>query len=333
VPRAETEWVCEDCKAGTACPTGSAEPVVCAAGSAAEALAAECTLCPAGSYAPTHGMGACLPCAPGTDCPFGSSEAPECPAGTSQPGTGSCEPCAGGTFSGPKAAVCEDCPAGYKCPPAAEAPEACGVGYFSAARSAVCTPAPSGTYQPEEAAGAVLPCPAGYTCSGTCTSTGCDPDAHLPVECPPGTYSSSGFFCAECEVGTYQPESGAAGQDACLECEDGATCGRGTGTPTLCPPGTTSEARRRGNFQKLEGTCLPCPAKTFQPFFGGGPASCMACPDSALCWGGNGYPVECGDKGCEPDPSATFQLRVTDVAVTDTPSNLNFGAYDEPRIS
>ena len=145
-------------------------------------------------------------------------------------------------------------------------------------------------------------CSGGVCCSGACQATcGCAPgyapnDGGECLECPVGTYSSTGASCDPCQPGTFGAETGLA------ECD-------------VCPPGKFAPSERLtectdcapGTFADASATveCALCPPGTFSA---DGAIQCDSCDRSPeVCSPTTGCPVcepvdcvvECGETPCD----------------------------------
>ena len=227
------------CPIGAYCPFGSAAPVSCAPGSYQDEKGQpECKSCPSGSY-----------CLDGASSPQACPQGYYCPESTR---FGTEHPCPEGTYNDQlslqSVEECSFCAAGYYCGSSGlTAPTGkCEAGYFCGGGSAVSTPFESNSYQISYA---------GETCVKVLNSTVNDmcPPGHYcpegssaPVQCPPGTNSSSPGLtkesdCPSCTRGYYCPLNGTV--MATRQCLEGYYCPQGTSHPSanadlVCPVGS-----------------------------------------------------------------------------------------------
>ena len=125
--------LCFPCEAGTECPTGREQPVVCRPGSYSLGQARSCSPCPIDTYSESAGASACTPCPTGT---YASVGAVSCTRGACLPG--------------------------YACHTDKD-PEICLPGTYSN-RALVCTPCPPGTHAANPGASSCTACPRGTFC-------------------------------------------------------------------------------------------------------------------------------------------------------------------------
>jgi hypothetical protein len=280
------------CPTGAHCPTGSPAPVICGAGSYQDEVGkSTCRNCPAGSY-----------CLRNTTTPVQCPPGSYCPVGTPSPTTFLCP---NGTYSASYGLMnvtqCTTCTPGYYCgEPGLTAPTArCREGYFCGGGSSVASPHESG------ASGLQISY-TGETCVKNLNSTVNDicPPGHYcprgsesPVQCPPGTNSSStglvnitncpacveGFYCPhngtvvavrKCLAGYFCPPGTAnVGNVTHLKCPIGAHCPIGSSVPTVCPAGEYQD-------QIGQATCKDCPAGFYCLRNSTTP---VACPPGSYC--------------------------------------------------
>ena len=97
--------------------------------------------------------------------------------------------------------------------------------------------------------------------------------------CQPGTYqpstgAASTEACLDCPTGTYQNWSGAT---LCNICPAGSYCPTGTVIFIACPAGTYQP----NNGAVSIAACLRCPIGTYQEWSGG--SLCRVCPTGYTC--------------------------------------------------
>ena len=272
------------CPTGAYCPTGSPAPELCEPGMYQDEIGqSSCKVCPSGSYC-LQNTTTPVECPPGSYCPAGTRFGTEylCPNGTYS-----------NSLSLTNVTECTDCTPGYYCgSPGLTAPTAkCREGYFCGGGSPVAAPHESGEtgFQISYI---------GETCVETTNTTINDicPPGHYcpvgsdaPVQCPPGTNSSSTGLvnvtdCPPCTRGYYCPLNGTV--YAVRDCLVGSYCPAGTGALTnvnLCPTGAYCPT----------GSPAPelCEPGMYQDEIG--QSSCKVCPSGSYCLQNTTTPVEC----------------------------------------
>jgi hypothetical protein len=123
-----------------------------------------------------------------------------------------------------------------------------------------------------------LACPAGYYCSGGCSS---------PTPCSKGSYSVSASAenvstCQPCLQGFYAPFEGST---TCFGCPAGAICPDSTKSFQACPAGYFSEPNQI--------TCQKCPAGKYNDE--NMKANCKDCPLAHYCPEATQTPIVCED--------------------------------------
>ncbi|KAJ1482408.1 hypothetical protein T484DRAFT_1624263 [Baffinella frigidus] len=283
---------------GLPCPTGSTFPgevvaleqCICRAGYYGDSNGVECTPCIEGTYRAVTGIGAiaeCLACPMGSASLPGSSLCTSCPAGSfaDLPGSPTCEACpafSSGPIGSTSVMQCS-CLDGYLGSNGSFLVDCvCSAGYFGV-NSSSCTACPPGSSSPIGSNSSTNCLCDDTTGVGNCSSCmvkwyGDTTGAIACTRCPYGTNSTTGSYalddctcftgytatedgvvCAECGTGTYKPTTG-------------------TGTCTMCPPGTTSVGRRdtldtcqclRGYTAVSDGIeCTECPEGTYKTEIG-----------------------------------------------------------------
>ena len=257
------------CPTGSYCVKQSTQPVACSAGTYQDEEGRNyCKVCPSGSYC-LHETTTPVACPAGSYCPEGTRFSTEflCPNGTYSD-----------SLSLKNVSECTQCTPGYYCgsPGLTEPTAKCREGYFCGGGSPVAAPHESGetgfqiSYIGETCVESVNTtindiCPPGHYCP-----VGSD----APVQCPPGTNSSSvglvnvtdcpactrGFYCPLngtvyatrlCLDGFYCPAGTAnVGNSTELLCPTGARCPEGSGTPTVCEAGSYQDERGQ-NYCKV----------------------------------------------------------------------------------
>jgi len=249
---AEAQTACEPCEAGSYCAVGAAAPLPCDAGSYSSATnltdASECTDASPGHFATT-----------------GSTEQTACREGSFANGTrnGACELCAEGYYqSEPAAAACVRCAAGKFCPQGS-----------SRELDAQCSPGTYAKVTDADGDPECLGCPAGSSCAG---------GGAAPAVCSPGTAAKPAQGqCTLCDLGTYQPDSGAAG---CLECALGTyAASKGLSQCTLCPHPLSSKSGDVICSICKEGFYLRDATALADEIFRYPTKHCKACPLDANC--------------------------------------------------
>ena len=285
------------CPKGHACSEGASTPIPCSEGEYTnETHSSTCRVCPAGFQCPGSGTINPLVCPTGHYCLEGTGNSPfPCPGGTFNPYLGAaqlseCVLCTAGSYCETTAlsSVTGLCDAGYYCPEGSET---------AASMAREC---PQGSY-----------CPDGVS---------------LPIECPPGTFSSALAleFVAEC-----------------VQCTPGRFCeGHGLVAPTddcsagyFCTIG--ADSARPANLSANYGPCpighfcppatqlpRPCPAGSHNPVEF--QETCLSCPPGYYC------PVGTSDFTLHPCPVGHYCLANTESA-TQYPCPL--GSYNPSNSS
>lgn len=284
------------CPLGSYCPEGYGYPIFCPLGTYGANVnltsVQECELCPAGKFC-TNGIirGDChagyvcynsswtaspknTPLSIGELCPMGYY----CPQGTIMP-----IPCPSGTVGsasgGRNITICGPCPKGYHCPSTSMIAEICPEGHYCPAVVGIAEACPEGTYNPEQGSTnetACLPCPEGYTCTGTARSMYSD-------LCPVGNYCQlKSINATECPAGTYRNETSGVSVEDCYECPPKYYCSKGTVNPIDCVA---------GNYC-IAGSILPaeCPGGYYCPSKSDSP---IDCPSGFYCEIGSTTPKLC----------------------------------------
>ena len=239
-----------------------------------------CKICPVSYYC---GSGTSFPtlCQMGYYCPLATqlfNEYP-CPNGTFSNSTGlssvsQCTPCTPGEYCGSPGLIAPTGP--------------CDAGYFCGGGSSVATP--------QESAKASIVSYTGGSCVVAVNGTRNDvcPPGHYcptgspsPVQCPPGTNSSSYGLtsvssCPPCTAGYYCPLNGTV--YASDFCWPGYYCMNGTSVPNLlCPPGFYCPS---SSFSPL-----PCGPGSFQS--SSGESTCKSCIEGYYCPPRSSTPIIC----------------------------------------
>ena len=234
-----------------------------------------CKVCPAGNYC-LYNSSTPTTCPAGSYCPAGTAYSNQflCPNGTYSDTTGlqdvkNCTACTPGSYCGS---------------PGLTAPtDVCEAGYFCGGGSSVKDPHDSGkssyrvSYVGDTCVTALNTtlndqCPPGHYCPA---------GSSAPVQCPPGTNSTSRGLGAEsdcplCTKGYYCPDGGTI--YATHKCLAGYYCPDGIDSPSnypnlRCPNGTMCPV---GSARPV-----PCPAGSYQDEIGR--STCKTCPEGYLC--------------------------------------------------
>ena len=298
------------CPAGYYCPEGNVrQKKKCPAGSYCPMNVTAPVKCPSGTYTDTLGASACLACDPGTYSYAGSTKCTDCPKGWFCEGGDDFGKCPGGTYTDQtKSTACSSCPAGtYNDQEGQPKCKACPAGKYNPEKGkTACTSCPADTYNDDSKTGVTecKKCDEGfYSLEGSTTKSAC-------TSCGAGTYGSGGrcidcqqgYYCPggknrqACPAGTYNPETGKTGIEACLPCEEGTwhtlTARTAATQCTACPAGKYCE---KGQEPQLcpEGSYCPagskaptkCEPGTYQDKTG--QSSCKKCPIGSYCAGGS----------------------------------------------
>merc|ERR550514_1853618 len=188
-----------------------------------------------------------------------------------------CVPCRAGSFaSGDGNEACELCAQGYYQNETGQAAcVRCAAGKFcpqgsSRELDAQCSPGTYADVTDADGDPECLACPAGSSCAG---------GGAAPAVCSPGTAAKPAQDqCTVCDVGTYQPDSGAAG---CLECALGTFCPKGSSAqlPATCPAGFYN-GRASTTLESLD--------------------DCVGCAPGSFCAGGAAQPTACAPGSIAP---------------------------------
>lgn len=179
------------CPAGFNCKGN--DPVPCPAGTYSLADAYSCTACPAGSSCANPGVS---PVA-----------------------------CTSGYYSYDYYTACYPCPSGYYCASTnGYLMKRCVQGSYSGPGSSSCTTPSAGNMAPSPEYALAIACPTGYYSQGS---------TEYCVPCP-GGYSCSGSTATLCTVGYYS----LPGMGTCTACPDHHECDPAMGPSRICPEGT-----------------------------------------------------------------------------------------------
>ena len=242
------------CKAGTYCPEGSSEPIVCDGGSycATDELDAVSGPCDAGFYcSPGSTMQNPVSetfgdvCPQGNYCPENSPAPTQCPEGTysdqyQNENISHCLPCTGGMYCGGAGNILpdDDCDVGWFCPAGSTVPQPpgneCLAGHECPQPSSAEVPCASGYYQPDVGQGSCFNCPPGMYCDQNEAiaeeQSGVNESSHgvvTPKICPAGYYCPEGTQTAtqnSCPIGTFSNDTGLANSSQCTQCTPGYYC-------------------------------------------------------------------------------------------------------------
>ena len=169
-----------------------------------------CTACPPGTYNSLYGatsVQGCVPCPPGKYCQGQGNILP----------TGKC-------FSGYFCNGSSTTPTEFTTPP----------GYFSPNGSSAAVACLPGTYNGNFAQGSCRPCPAGFSCAKSGTTS------YSSLLCPTGHYCPlHNVAPVPCPAGTFSNTTGNGDLSACVPCTPGSYCsGPALRGPTgLCAAG------------------------------------------------------------------------------------------------
>jgi len=304
---------CSSCPPNSTCYTG---------GTDATTTGLTLFRCSATRYAKD---GACASCPDSSTCYPGGTDADRigltsftCPVGYSNDGS-NCIPCAPGYSN--TGTACVPCPVGYYCSGTtntpcgsntanpntgssnAEACISCGAGFYSAeassqcracvANSASCSSDTSFICKPgySNTGTACVPCPAGWTCSGTvntpCGSNTANPNTGSSnvtacISCGSGFYSGLGSSqCAACVDNSVSCTSATSfickpgysnNGSGCVPCSSGYYCS-GTSN-TACPSGTANP----NTGSSVATVCIICGTGYYS---GEGSSQCTACVENS----------------------------------------------------
>ena len=293
------------CLAGYYCPSGTSNPadfdnLVCPSGHHCPVGVDYPIPCPAGTYQDERGNDTCKACPAGSYCEGNTTTPEDCPPGHYCPSMtehGTEFPCPNGTYSNVSrlgaVSECHQCTPGMYCGMAGllEPTSVCSAGYFCGVGASVA--------QPHDSDGNHVSY-SGETCvdaSDNSTNDICPPGHYCPagspapVQCPPGTNTSSlGLSsvgeCQACVKGYYCPLNGTV--LATRQCLAGYYCPSGTSNPAdfdnlVCPSGHHCPVG--------VDYPIPCPAGTYQDERGND--TCKACPAGSYCEGNTTTPEDC----------------------------------------
>jgi len=290
----------------------------CAAGKFSEQGSSACNECVPGFYRPTLTSPACTPSSPGyyVDTIGAITQLP-CPIGSRSPGIAQtnslCEMCDPGYFQDVTGqASCKSCAKGYftssvgyhrECTPCSDGESTATVGQSG------CTPCAAGTYSSSESNHVCEACPSGqYSSSG----------AGVCTKCPVGRKAAAGNShtsetnaCVDCEIGTYQDQTGS------LLCK-------------VCPKGryvTTTKTTKASD-------CTACPGGTFLSDDATSAAlhdnvdDCKDCQDDSP-----GTYSEAGASVCEPCPAGNYATKSGGSSFVDICLPCGAGKYNDEANS
>ena len=200
---------------------------------------------------------------------------------------------------------CTPCTAGYFCHSGEIDPRPCPAGFFSDTSAAECTP-----------------CLVGHFCNDSATSY-----SHMwsNLKCPGGMFCEAGLhslddadeclaghYCPEatprqinCPVGTFNPDTRAAGIESCRPCTAGYYCLEASSAVSgicaagfYCPTEFQSTEVTNGVTNLTIGSYgprqEPCPGGTYRDTPGGRVlADCLTCPSGYVCNSDSSSAVEC----------------------------------------
>ncbi|KAG2486392.1 hypothetical protein HYH03_014970 [Edaphochlamys debaryana] len=203
---------------------------------------------------------------------------------------GSCYTCPINTFGDEESLSglsCKPCPAGYVSPTGSTSVAnctQCGPGNiiydgnpYSTSTYLYCIPCDANTYNPDAGVqgAACTACPRGYTSpAGSTNCTLCDAGQY--VLDGGNRYVTNYGQCIDCPANTYNPEAGLQAP-SCLSCPPGYTSPAGSTNCTLCGAGNIVLSGVSPYTQGY-GTCMACPANTYNAQAGLGAPSCLSCP-------------------------------------------------------
>ena len=228
-----------ECPIGTACPSGSTQPIVCPPGKLCPLHATAMVPCASGFHCPNATVQ--LVCPPAFYCPAGSSGPTPCPISSYCPASGAsaAPPCAPGY-------VCPVTTLQLPCPPA----------FYCAAGSSAATACPITSYCNASGASVAPQCAAGFFC----------PNVTLQLECPPAFYCAVGSANATvCPDNYYCPAGGMSAPLPCLPskyCPPGSTWQEAERPTTTPAPTTTSNTPAPRTTSPLS-TYAPCKPGSF----------------------------------------------------------------------
>ena len=300
-----TDLVSYPCVAGYYCPTGTSNPTSfenlrCPTGSYCPIGSSSPRPCEAGTYQNEIGQSECKNCSQGYYCEVNTTTPVDCPPGYYCPSMTRYPTefaCPNGTYSNSTnlgaISECQQCTPGMYCGTTAllEPTSVCSAGYFCGMGASVAQPHDSDGYHVSYS---------GETCVGVSDNSTNDicPPGHYcpvgspaPVQCPPGTNTSSlGLSsvgeCQACVKGYYCPLNGTV--IATRQCLAGYYCPSGTSNPTdfdnlVCPTGHYCPVG--------VDYPIPCASGTYQDERGND--TCKACPAGYYCEVNTTTPVDC----------------------------------------
>ncbi|XP_071107671.1 uncharacterized protein [Haliotis cracherodii] len=293
----------------------------CDRGVGYDAAAKTCTVCPQGRYKDTRGNTACKPCPKNyTTAGTNATDSADCNILNCEPGffahnTETCTPCPKGYY---KASVgtenCTKCDADKTTQAEASTNqsacslEVCPAGQYRSADN-TCQMCAVGEYQPASGQTNCTKCDTGFTTK----ATGSNMTTDCLIVCSAGKYRSSRTVCSVCDVGTYQPNTGA---ESCINCSTGFITSNNASTAEsdcyrLCPAGQYRPASDRR-------ACNECMLGTYQP--SSGKTRCITCTpagyitlqtastkaDDCMPSCGAGKYLNVTSRSCIPCPLGTF---------------------------
>ncbi|KAL4504213.1 hypothetical protein ABPG72_021051 [Tetrahymena utriculariae] len=210
-----------------------------------------------------------------------------CPPSKISNTSGYCESCPTGTYTSEVGKnTCLSCPVANKCEQGFKV--LCPPGtYGDFFVKNTCFDCNLGSYQLESGQTSCKSCPQGNKCPTT---------TEPPIPCPPGTYRdvfSDRTKCFDCNLGSYQLESG---QTGCKSCPQGNKCPSTTEAPIPCPPGTYRDV-----FSDRT-KCFDCNLGSYQ--LENGQTGCKSCPQGNKCPSTTEAPIPC--------PSGTYRDQFSD---------------------
>ncbi|CAM9191532.1 unnamed protein product, partial [Ectocarpus fasciculatus] len=313
------------CTGGYYCPGGVADPatndtLICPAGHQCPEGSNLPLFCESGTYQVRQGQTYCNPCAAGFYCQSALTGAEDCPVGHYCPEGTTYDtefPCPIGSYNAvtnlKNSSQCTACTPGAYCEAEGQTNITgfCDPGYFCGGGSSVANPFTESAFEISNRWSICIYEIYYHINTFSCNVSGhyCPGRSAAPIQCPPGTNSSSVGLqrvedCQPCVKGHYCPLNGTvysvreciAGYfcpggvinpalNASLICTIGSYCPGGSDFPSPCPP---------GQYQDEVGAdaCKICPAGFY---CGSGtvvPEEVYICPEGHFCPAGTKYDIE-----------------------------------------